>query len=1048
MKKYLYHTLAGIMALAAAANYLTPGASVISADAMPVNTPAVTECDRKGGADATGTECHGSSWDCYETKPVIRYDSWQDVHQDGHFRFASESSDYSECVVREVLDDEKAVRIPQTFEATNTDRHHISGNVVGVEYDGSAVKAGEGVRQRELMLDTNVSWLTLYDFSANDAAEDNPENYYDLFTSLIILNPKCSIDIPQIDTIVKLLHKNGLELTIRGLEGSTAEKYSKDHGLPFENALLTDGVKDSVFTYCLHGDYASVYKWEDPEAAGTSWDKTKLTIPSEINGLPVREIDDNAFNSEHSICAVTLPDTVTRIGKNAFARCYSLTSIQLSSALRQIESDAFNGTKLESVEIPEGVTRIGDRAFQSTNLQSIVIPDSVTELGKGVFMNCDHLASAKLPDGLEKIPDELFYSAGLSKITIPDSVTEIGSEALGFCSELEEAVLPEHLTVIGDSAFKYCNFSAITIPESVLEIGTEAFYNCKNLKSMTIPKGVTGIPTSTFEKCTALERVELPEGLRAISESAFSECGLLTLDIPDSVKSIGPKAFEECLKLKSVRLPKNLKKLPDSIFFRCLELETVQFPENLKAINDSAFFWTALETVDLPDTVTEIGWGAFLSCASLKKIHLPENLTAIPEAMFSGCKALESIEIPASVKLFGSGAFNTCESLSSVTFLTTDCTFNITPFGKDRPNNPTIIGYAGSTAQEAAKEYSLPFKTLDGSEPVAPDPANMLEFEVREDGAWLTALKVGMDEVTVPAEYEGHPVVGVGKNAFHEHHVKQLVLPDTITDIESQAFESCQLESIILPKNLKTIGSNAFASNRMKSVVIPDGVTVIFFSAFSDCPLLIDVTFPAGLKEIQSDAFYNCGLTSVSLPASVSWIGRDAFADCLKLTALTIPNGSCQIDDILNSFVISRKVEQEEAVPTLYGVKDSAVHSYADFLGIPFCTLDGTPVTEHAAAEFQPVGKTEPVYSTEIYSAVETTAAYTTSALTKQHTGDINLSGTLTISDAILLARVLAEDAAAEVTSEGLYNADMNGSGTPDQEDLTQILKMIAGIKA
>jgi len=62
--------------------------------------------------------------------------------------------------------------------------------------------------------------------------------------------------------------------------------------------------------------------------------------------------------------------------------------------------------------------------------------------------------------------------------------------------------------------------------------------------------------------------------------------------------------------------------------------------------------------------------------------------------------------------------------------------------------------------------------------------------------------------------------------------------------------------------------------------------------------------------------------------------------------------------------------------------------------------------------------------------------------------GDLNGDGSLTVSDAILLARIIAEDTTVSVTEEGMKNADMNGSGAPDHEDLTLILKKIAGIKA
>ena len=58
--------------------------------------------------------------------------------------------------------------------------------------------------------------------------------------------------------------------------------------------------------------------------------------------------------------------------------------------------------------------------------------------------------------------------------------------------------------------------------------------------------------------------------------------------------------------------------------------------------------------------------------------------------------------------------------------------------------------------------------------------------------------------------------------------------------------------------------------------------------------------------------------------------------------------------------------------------------------------------------------------------------------------GDVNESGNVDISDAVLLARFVAEDAEANVTAIGKLNADVNKNGNPDSEDVVLILKYIA----
>ena len=58
--------------------------------------------------------------------------------------------------------------------------------------------------------------------------------------------------------------------------------------------------------------------------------------------------------------------------------------------------------------------------------------------------------------------------------------------------------------------------------------------------------------------------------------------------------------------------------------------------------------------------------------------------------------------------------------------------------------------------------------------------------------------------------------------------------------------------------------------------------------------------------------------------------------------------------------------------------------------------------------------------------------------------GDANCDGVLDVSDAVLTARVLVEDIEAEISQQGLVNADTDGSGNLETNDLTRMLQAIA----
>ena len=67
-------------------------------------------------------------------------------------------------------------------------------------------------------------------------------------------------------------------------------------------------------------------------------------------------------------------------------------------------------------------------------------------------------------------------------------------------------------------------------------------------------------------------------------------------------------------------------------------------------IGASAFKYSSIQSLDIPDSVVEIGSGAFACCRQLTGVHLPESLTRIRGQMFCECIALKDVTIPDCVK--------------------------------------------------------------------------------------------------------------------------------------------------------------------------------------------------------------------------------------------------------------------------------------------------------------------------------------------------------------------------------------------------------------
>ena len=227
---------------------------------------------------------------------------------------------------------------------------------------------------------------------------------------------------------------------------------------------------------------------------------TVVVIPSKINGVTVTTIGTDAFLGLN-ITSVTIPDSVTEIGSNAFADCTNLTSVNYAGDWSNLTIQSGNPAVEDAVN-----AQLFDFAFTPDNTAVIVTNYKC----KGTAADVT-IPSCYKGKPVTAINNAAFPNSAVTSVTIPDSVTSIPDSAFGFCSQLTNISIPNSVTYIGFSAFNSCtSLKSITLPSSLSTIQSEAFYNCGNLKTIRIPVSVTSIGNYAFDVCPSLMTVTYP----------------------------------------------------------------------------------------------------------------------------------------------------------------------------------------------------------------------------------------------------------------------------------------------------------------------------------------------------------------------------------------------------------------------------------------------------------------------------------------------------------------------------------------------------------
>lgn len=365
--------------------------------------------------------------------------------------------------------------------------------------------------------------------------------------------------------------------------------------------------------------------------------------------------------------SLTIPNSVTAIGQNAFASSGNLTSVIIPGNVKKIEQNAFaNISTLTTVVLEDGVEWLHDYSFaNNANLASITIPASVTIISQDAFAGSNANMVIK---GYANSPAELFADErGFTFESLGEAALE--TIASGNCGATEadsvEWTLYSNgeLRISGTGAMEdYGDHSnqSISAPWFWASDGTDS--NRMKIAKVVIEDGVTRIGSFAFDYCEALSSVEYADSVTSIGASAFKDTRWAAPLVKKNVTELGSGAFHI-----PAEFLKNLVVEEGNTSFVIYEGGLYDADKTVLHKWGLGEYATMSEyTVVLPSTLKTIGVDAF--CGSMvSAINLNEGLETIEERGIYNAHFIETLHLPSTLTTLGNNALAYIDNLTGFT---------------------------------------------------------------------------------------------------------------------------------------------------------------------------------------------------------------------------------------------------------------------------------------------------------------------------------------------------------------------------------------------
>ena len=623
---------------------------------------------------------------------------------------------------------------------------------------------------------------------------------------------------------------------------------------------------------------------------------TYLAIPETIGGAAVKAIGPEAFAHHYYLALLELPEGLEAIGDGAFYNCATLGHVKFPSTLKTIGDNAFyNAYQGSLFELPSAET-IGDFAFYFAGIKgSVALPDGLTSIGTGAFESCGSLGGTLyLPASLETIGDGAFKGNLLLQYVIVDSP------------------IPPTL---GEGVFAGCDY--------LYDIDLYAHGTKQQMLDWQAYVDALGIPCRVWRAQDPT--AESPES------GAYQYENLMLTEYTGAQPRIHAH-------LTVSQEP--VVGLGDGVFkgSQTIEYFSVAHNDAFTTIGAEAFMDSTLREVDLFDSVTTIGARAFAGCAQLETLTLPESVTEIGEGALDGLTGLKKLVVKCDPAILPASAFANLSNLTDVTIETGAIPANlfagsgvttlalgegVTEIGESAFANTalTAVDLSHATAIGANAFEGAPLQTVTLNAAASVDERAFANTQLAQlilpaDGSFqLSAIEGTGAELRLPAGASDEQIAAWNETLGRPWY-DPILREGEASKFIKMPFEATPAENFDFDPETGLI--LAYTGTDV-DVVVPreiDGVTVVGFkdyNAFASCQDYTDtetetnqtdwvrlrtLVLPETIKALPDSMLSYCQqLETFVCYAPLESTGKNQFMLCRSLNNVIFVNGVRMIDN-------------------------------------------------------------------------------------------------------------------------------------------------------